>query len=57
MKELIRYRSEGVMTVEMEGSAVFAVGQVRGVETSAALWIIALVVFDNLPAAKPAWKT
>jgi len=35
VKELIHYRSEGVMTVEMEASAVFAVGQVLGVETSA----------------------
>ena len=35
VKELIHYRSEGVMTVEMESSAVFAVGQVRGIETSA----------------------
>jgi uridine phosphorylase len=35
VKELVHYRSEGVMTVEMEASAVFAVGHVRGVETSA----------------------
>ncbi|HXQ92965.1 MAG TPA: nucleoside phosphorylase, partial [Nitrososphaerales archaeon] len=35
VKELIHYRSEDVMTVEMEASAVFAVGQVLGVETSA----------------------
>lgn len=35
MKELIHYRSEGVMTVEMEASALFAVGQLRGIETSA----------------------
>jgi uridine phosphorylase len=35
VKELIHYRSEGVMTVEMEASAVFAAGRVLGVETSA----------------------
>jgi len=49
MKELIHYRSEGVMTVEMESSAVFAVGQLRGVETSAVF-----VISDLL--TEKAWK-
>jgi len=35
VKELIKYRSEGVLTVEMEAAAIFAVGQVKGVETAA----------------------
>ena len=49
VKELIHYRSDGVMTVEMESSAVFAVGQVRGVETSAVF-----VISDLL--TEKAWK-
>jgi len=49
VKELIHYRSEGVMTVEMEASAVFAVGQVRKVETAAVF-----VISDLL--TEKAWK-
>ncbi|MFI5421059.1 MAG: nucleoside phosphorylase [Nitrososphaerales archaeon] len=46
VKELIHYRSEGVMTVEMEASAVFAVGQIRGVETSA-VFVISDLLTEN----------
>jgi uridine phosphorylase len=35
VKELIHYRAAGVMTVEMEASAVFAIGRLRGIETAA----------------------
>jgi uridine phosphorylase len=35
VEELRQYRREGVLTVEMEASALFAVGQIKEVETSA----------------------
>ncbi|MFO7538744.1 MAG: nucleoside phosphorylase [Chloroflexota bacterium] len=35
-REVIRYRNAGVLTVEMEAAALFAVGQFVGVETAAA---------------------
>jgi uridine phosphorylase len=47
--ELKRYRSQGVMTVEMEASAVFAVGRVKKVETGAVF-----VVSDIL--SEKSWK-
>jgi len=49
VKELVQYRSEGVMTVEMEASAVFAVGKIREVETAAVF-----VVSDLL--TEKGWK-
>jgi uridine phosphorylase len=42
-EEIQRYQSEGVKTVEMESAALFAVGQVRGVQTASVL-----VVGDSL---------
>lgn len=47
--ELKHYRSEGVLTVEMEASALFAVGQIRGIETAAVF-----VICDILSEVK--WK-
>jgi uridine phosphorylase len=47
--EMKRYRSEGVLTVEMEASALFAVGQLREIETAAVF-----VVSDILSEEK--WK-
>jgi uridine phosphorylase len=49
IEELKRYRAEGVLTVEMEASALFAVGQLRGLETAAVF-----VVSDVLSEKK--WK-
>lgn len=49
VKELEHYRKEGVLTVEMEASALFAVGGVRGVETAAVF-----VVSDILSEER--WK-
>lgn len=49
VKELVRYRSDGILTVEMEASAVFAVGKVRQLETAAVF-----VVSDLL--TEKAWK-
>jgi uridine phosphorylase len=46
VKELAHYRSEGIMTVEMEASAVFSVGQIRGVETSA-VFVISDLLTEN----------
>jgi len=49
IEELRRYRSEGVLTVEMEASALFAVGELRGIDTAAVF-----VVSDILSEEK--WK-
>jgi uridine phosphorylase len=42
-EEVLAYRDEGILTVEMEAAALFAVGQALGVQTSAAF-----VVGDRL---------
>lgn len=47
--ELRQYRKEGILTVEMESSALFTVGRVRGAETAAVF-----VVSDILSEVK--WK-
>ncbi len=44
--ELKRYRSEGVLTVEMEASALFAVGQLRGIDT-AAVFVISDILSEE----------
>jgi uridine phosphorylase len=49
IKEPVQYRNEGVLTVEMEASALFAVGKVRGLETAGVF-----VVSDKLSERK--WK-
>jgi uridine phosphorylase len=43
LEEVRQYQSEGVKTVEMESAGLFAVGQVRGVQTAAVV-----VVMDSL---------
>jgi uridine phosphorylase len=53
VRELIRYREEGVLTVEMEASALFAVGKVRGLETSA-VFVISDILSEK--AWKPAFR-
>lgn len=49
VEELKQYRGEGVLTVEMEASALFAVGKIKNIETSAVF-----VVSDILSEEK--WK-
>ena len=39
VEEAIAYRDEGVLTVDMEASAIFTVGKVRGVETASLFWV------------------
>ena len=48
-KEVKQYQSEGVKVVEMESSGLFAVGQVRGVQTASVV-----VVMDSLATFE--WK-
>ena len=43
MKEIQQYQTEGVITVEMESSALFAIGQAHEIQTAALL-----VVGDSL---------
>ena len=43
LEEVRQYRAEGVKTVEMESAGLFAVGQVRGVQTASVV-----VVMDSL---------
>ncbi len=52
VKELVRYREEGVLTVEMEASALFAVGRVRNIQT-AAVFIISDILSEK--SWKPAF--
>jgi uridine phosphorylase len=44
--EMKRYRSEGVLTVEMEASALFAVGQLRGID-AAAVFVISDILSED----------
>lgn len=53
VKEVQQYRREGVLTVEMEASALFAVGQVRGIET-AGVFIISDILGEK--SWKPAFR-
>lgn len=46
-EEVQKYQEEGVMTVEMESAALFAIGQVRGIQTAAAV-----VILDSLANLK-----
>ena len=48
-EEAMEYQSEGILAVDMESSALFTVGQVRGVETASVF-----VIGDSL--AKPQWS-
>ncbi len=52
--ELKQYRSEGVLTVEMEASAVFAVGKKKNLETSA-LFVVSDILSEK--AWKPAFRS
>lgn len=42
-EEVRAYQAEGVQTVEMEAAGLFAIGQVRGVQTAAVV-----VIMDSL---------
>ena len=46
-QEVAQYQQEGVKTVEMESSALFTIGQVRGVQT-----VSAVVIMDSLANLK-----
>jgi uridine phosphorylase len=48
-EEALAFQNEGVLTVDMESAGLFAVGQVRGVETASVF-----VVGDSL--ARPRWS-
>jgi uridine phosphorylase len=48
-EEAFQYQNEGIMAVDMESAGLFAVGQVRGVETTSVF-----VIGDSL--AKPRWS-
>jgi uridine phosphorylase len=48
-EEAIEYQNEGILAVDMESSALFTIGQVRGVETASVL-----VIGDSL--ASPHWS-
>jgi len=54
VKELKKYKSEGVLTVEMEASAVFAVGKVKNFET-AAVFAISDILSEK--AWRPAFRS
>ena len=54
VKELKKYREEGVLTVEMEASAVFAVGSTRNLET-AAVFAVSDILSEK--AWKPAFRS
>lgn len=45
LEEVQQYQSEGVKTVEMESAGLFAIGQVRGVQTTSVV-----VIMDSLAA-------
>jgi uridine phosphorylase len=47
LEEVRQYQGEGVATVEMEAAGLFAIGQVRGVQTAAAI-----VVMDSLASLR-----
>jgi uridine phosphorylase len=49
LAEVQQYQKEGVKTVEMESSGLFAIGQVRGVQTASVV-----VIMDSLATFK--WK-
>jgi uridine phosphorylase len=47
LEEVQQYQSEGVKTVEMESAGLFAIGQVRGVQTASIV-----VIMDSLANLK-----
>jgi uridine phosphorylase len=47
VKEFIRYRKEGILTVEMEASALFAVAKYKGVE-SAAVFVVSDILSERV---------
>jgi uridine phosphorylase len=54
IEELKRYRGEGILTVEMEASALFAVGKVKAIETAAVFVISDVLTEKNW---KPAFRS
>jgi uridine phosphorylase len=49
-EEVVQYQSEGVKTVEMESAGLFAVGQVRGIQTASVV-----IGMDSLATLR--WQT
>ncbi len=54
VKELVTYRKEGVLTVEMEASALFSIGKYRNVNVAAVFVISDLITEKNW---KPAFDS